>query len=139
MHSPKYQQGMTLVEVLAVVVIASFVSIGIYGALSFGLKQFENQNVENRQLMDSAFAFKVITKDIRKSDDVLINGEDSCTAPLCIDGLPYSVDALNQLNKEDMTLAKNVESFYVHIVDNVAFIQIKMINGKTDTTEINLR
>lgn len=62
------QKGFTLVEILAAVVIASIVSILVFNVINKSYSQYNNQMNENYQLSDISFAFKIITKEIRKTE-----------------------------------------------------------------------
>ncbi|KGR84813.1 prepilin-type N-terminal cleavage/methylation domain-containing protein [Lysinibacillus odysseyi] len=63
----KDNSGLTLIEILAVVIILSLISIIIMNILTNSSKTHKNQVIENQQLVDVTYLSKVLTKDIRKS------------------------------------------------------------------------
>lgn len=73
----KDNNGLTLVEVLAVVVILSIISISVMNILINSSKTHNNQVIENQQLMDVTYVAKVLTKDIRKSIQYVKLGDNS--------------------------------------------------------------
>ncbi len=73
------EQGLTLVEVLAVLVISSIIILLIFGALQFGQKNYKIQTEKTEELFDVTYAMKVITKEIRKSESVKIDSKKALT------------------------------------------------------------
>ncbi|MFM9534877.1 prepilin-type N-terminal cleavage/methylation domain-containing protein [Lysinibacillus sp. IITD104] len=61
-------KGLTLFEVLTVVVILAIVSMLSISIVTTATKQQLEQSTHNRDIKDISFALKVITKDFRKSD-----------------------------------------------------------------------
>lgn len=61
-------KGLTLFEVLTVVVILAIVSMLSISIVTSATKQQLEQSTHNRDIKDISFALKVITKDFRKSD-----------------------------------------------------------------------
>ena len=65
----KQQQGFTLVEVLAVVVIISVISVLLFSILNSSVSTHQKQTTKNRNLQDTSYTLKLITKDFRKARD----------------------------------------------------------------------
>ncbi len=72
----KSELGMTLIEVLATLVIASIIAIFIFNIIKSSTDQNIQQTEETGNLFDISYALKVITKDIRRSEDVEIDGSE---------------------------------------------------------------
>lgn len=64
-------KGFTLVEILAALVILSLVSFLVFGILTSSNKEYKGQVEDYRQLNDTSYVLKVISKDIRSSYDLL--------------------------------------------------------------------
>lgn len=60
------EKGLTLVEVLAVLIIGSIILLLISNVHLFSQKQYKSQSENTRHLYDVTYAAKVITKEIRK-------------------------------------------------------------------------
>ncbi|MFC5591162.1 prepilin-type N-terminal cleavage/methylation domain-containing protein [Sporosarcina soli] len=73
----KNNQGITLVEVLTVLVLMSLILFMISGIQRFGQNQFINQNKNVQNQENVQYAVKYITKEIRKSGtfEVAENGK----------------------------------------------------------------
>lgn len=77
------EKGITLVELLAVIVIAGIAMVLIMSIIGNGQRQYSNQSANAEQLNDLRYVAKVITKEIRKADrvevfsDKLILGKES--------------------------------------------------------------
>lgn len=65
----KNEKGVTLVELLAVMVIGGIVMVLIMSIFSNGQKQYSSQTAKAEQLNDVRYAAKVITKEIRKAEN----------------------------------------------------------------------
>ena len=65
----KNEKGLTLVEILAVIIIGSIIMLLISNVHLFGQKQYKSQSEKSRHLYDVTYAAKVITKEIRKADE----------------------------------------------------------------------
>ncbi|MTD29616.1 PilW family protein [Planomicrobium sp. YIM 101495] len=67
-------KGITLVELLAVLVIGSIVMVLIMGIFSNGQKQYSIQTTHAEQLADVRYTAKVITKEIRQAERIKWTG-----------------------------------------------------------------
>ncbi|MGG2053668.1 prepilin-type N-terminal cleavage/methylation domain-containing protein [Lysinibacillus pakistanensis] len=74
-------KGLTLFEVLAVVVILAIVSMLSISIVTSATKQQIEQSAHNRDIKDLSFALKVITKDFRKSDNLITESDDTTDPP----------------------------------------------------------
>ena len=68
----KSEKGITLVEVLAVIIIGSIIMLLIFNVHLFSQKQYKSQSEKSRHLYDVTYAAKVITKEIRKAEKVTV-------------------------------------------------------------------
>ncbi|RIJ64717.1 type II secretion system protein [Rummeliibacillus sp. TYF005] len=59
------QKGITLIEVVAVLVIISFLSLLILNVLTDSSQQYNVQVAENTQINDISYILKLVTKEIR--------------------------------------------------------------------------
>lgn len=132
------EKGLTLVELLAVIVIASIVMMLVYSVLLTSTKQYNNQFEKNKQLTDISYAFKMITKDIRKTEkpQIVSNSE------IDLNGINYSKSG-NTITRNGVLIARSIERFYVVEEDGKWIIEIKSSDRqgieKTEKTEIYLR
>lgn len=60
------EAGLTLIETLAVTVIASIILLFLYSIISQSSNTYKKQTDTNKEINDAAYALKVITKEIRK-------------------------------------------------------------------------
>lgn len=138
------EKGITLVELLAAVVLASIVMLLVFSVLMSGTKQYKNQLEKNNQLTDISYALKMITKDIRKTENpqIISNSE------IELNGINYSKVG-NTITRNGDVIAHDIELFNVkdnygteHYDENNIkwFIEIKSLDQKkTKKTEIYLR
>lgn len=72
----KNERGMTLLEVVAVTIIASIIVIFLVSFLSNTMNLHDKQETETKELFDKSYALKIITKDARRAE-TFIDGEDA--------------------------------------------------------------
>ena len=140
------EKGITLVELLASIVLAGIVMVLIYSVLMTGTKQFKDQLEKNNQLTDVSYALKIITKDIRKTENprLISNSE------IDLNGIIYLKNG-NTITRNGVIIARSIEQFNVddgsddedvkQDENNVKWsIEIKSINQQEiKKTEIYLR
>ena len=140
------EKGITLVELLASIVLAGIVMVLIYSVLMTGTKQFKDQLEKNNQLTDVSYALKIITKDIRKTENprLISNSE------IDLNGIIYLKNG-NTITRNGVIIARSIEKFNVddgsddedvkQDENNVKWsIEIKSINQQEiKKTEIYLR
>lgn len=131
-------KGITLVELLAAIVLASIVMLIVYSVLMSGTKQYKSQLEKNNQLTDISYALKMITKDIRKTEDPQIINNSKIE----LNGINYSLDG-NTINRNGVVIASSIKRFHVTSENNKWIIEIESSNGagveKTEKTEVYLR
>lgn len=138
------EKGITLVELLAAVVLASIVMLLVFSVLMSGTKQYKNQLEKNNQLTDISYALKMITKDIRKTENPRIISKSEIE----LNGINYSKVG-NTITRNGDVIARDIELFNVkdnygteHYDENNIkwFIEIKSLDQKKNKkTEIYLR
>lgn len=142
------QQGLTLVEVLAVIIILSIIFTFIFSIMNSSISQHSEQGKEVQQIQSGAFVLKQITKDMRKSYRIEIDSENANKYYLynkekLLYQYEYTSNAelLRTDENNDVTVVgKNIESFLIS-TDNegkeaTIFFEI---NGKEYRTTINFR
>ncbi|KGR91247.1 hypothetical protein CD30_07350 [Ureibacillus massiliensis 4400831 = CIP 108448 = CCUG 49529] len=132
----KNNKGLTLVELLAVIVISSIIMIVLFSIFLNGQNQAQTQRDKNLQLIDVAYVLKVLTREIRKTDIVEVQNNDT----LIIDNDIYTFNSAdNTITKNGDVFQNNINQFQVNKVLNKITIQITSIDGITQKTEIVLR
>ena len=138
------EKGITLVELLAAVVLASIVMLLVFSVLMSGTKQYKGQLEKNNQLTDISYALKMITKDIRKTENPQIISKSEIE----LNGINYSKVG-NTITRNGDVIARDIEIFFVddgyetgkYDEKNIKwFIEIKSLDQKeTKKTEIYIR
>lgn len=132
------EKGITLVELLAAIVLASIVMLLFYNVLMAGTKQYKNQLEKNNQLTEISYALKMITKDIRKTEKPKIIN----SSQIELNGVNYSKDG-NTITRNGVVVASSIERFQVTGNNIKWVIEIESSNQtgikKTEKTEIYLR
>jgi len=139
-------KGLTLFEVLAVVVILAIVSMLSISIVTSATKQQIEQSAHNRDIKDLSFALKVITKDFRKSDNLITESDDTTDPPteshtLLLGDEIVSTYRLenNQIirnsNGSDEVLAYKISKFTI----SGGAIEIISEDGQKATTDITQR
>lgn len=136
-NSMNNEKGLTLVEVLAVIVIGTLLLILISNTHLFGQKQYKIQSEKAAGLYDVTYALKVITKEIRKSENRTVVSEGSIT----LDGDRYTFDSINHsINKNDIPFASDIGHFSViELTSGKWELVIVSLSGKEIHTVIILR
>ncbi|WP_339288794.1 prepilin-type N-terminal cleavage/methylation domain-containing protein [Ureibacillus sp. FSL K6-0786] len=142
------QQGLTLVEVLAVIIILSIISTFNFSIMNSSISQHSEQGKEVQQIQSGAFVLKQITKDMRKSYRIEIDSENANKYYLYNKEkllYQYEYTSNNELlrtdeNNDVTVVGKNIESFLISTDNegNEATIFFE-INGKEYRTTINFR
>lgn len=139
-------KGLTLFEVLAVVVILAIVSMLSISIVTSATKQQIEQSTHNRDIKDLSFALKVITKDFRKSDNLITNSDDTTDPPTELHTLLLGDEIVstyrlenNQIirnaNGSDEILAYKISKFTI----SGGAIEIISEEGQRATTDITQR
>jgi len=139
-------KGLTLFEVLAVVVILAIVSMLSISIVTSATKQQIEQSAHNRDIKDLSFALKVITKDFRKSDNLITDSDDTTDPPTELHTLLLGDEIVstyrlenNQIirnsNGSDEVLAYTISKFTI----SGGAIEIISEDGQRATTDITQR
>ncbi|MFF2755068.1 PilW family protein [Psychrobacillus sp. NPDC058041] len=132
------EKGVTLVELLAAIVLASLVMVLVYSVLMTSTKQYNYQLEKSNQLTDISYALKIITKDIRKTEKPQIVNESE----IDLNGIKYSFNN-NMITRNGVAIANSIKGFRVEGNSVKWIIEIKSSDPKgvekTEKTEIYLR
>lgn len=136
------EKGITLVELLASIVLASIIMLLVYSVLMTGIKQYNNQFEKNNQQTDISYTLKIITKDIRKTANPIWKSNKEIE----LNGINYSFDG-NTITRNGLVIAPSIVDFNVQEEtqeeDRKWIITVtsstKQGNKKTETTTIYLR
>ncbi|WP_431029585.1 PilW family protein [Lysinibacillus sp. LZ02] len=113
----KNENGLTLVEILATVIILFIVCIFVYNIIFSANKQNTLQVTESKQINDAAYILKQITKDIRKTYDITINPSDANHYYFNDKNnntlIEYIYTADNSLYRDGGIIANNINSFSI--------------------------
>ncbi|MDQ0430533.1 prepilin-type N-terminal cleavage/methylation domain-containing protein [Planomicrobium stackebrandtii] len=136
----KQQRGITLVELLAVIVIGGIVMVLILSIFSNGNKTYQNQTARSEQITDMRYIAKVVTKEIRMTDKVsIVNGDLVLGSN---EKLVFSLDN-GQIKKDEEVIASNIAVLAFHFIDRTLLIEIESKEGNSNSqklsTEIYLR
>lgn len=116
------QKGITLVELLAVMVIGGIVMILILGIFSNGNKTYQNQTARSEQLTDMRYIAKVITKEIRMTDKVSIMNGDLILGS--DEKVVFSLEN-GQIKKDEEVIASEIAVLAFHFIDRTLIIEIE--------------
>ncbi|BDH61276.1 hypothetical protein MTP04_14060 [Lysinibacillus sp. PLM2] len=132
----KNEKGLTLVELLTVIVISSIITIILFSIFLNAQNQAQTQRDKNLQLIDIAYVLKVLTREIRKTDMVEVQNNST----LIIDTDSYTFNSADKtITKNGDIFQANINQFQVIKQSNKITIQITSIDGITQKTEIVLR
>ncbi|HJF32401.1 MAG TPA: prepilin-type N-terminal cleavage/methylation domain-containing protein [Sporosarcina psychrophila] len=136
------EKGLSLVEVLAVIIIGSLIMLLISNIHLFGQKQYKSQSEKSRHLYDVTYAAKVITKEIRKADEKGIANVGSKSDHIKLtDSIEYKYNSADKTieNKDRTILVKDIEKFVVSRSDSQIKLEIISKTGEKVKTNIVLR
>lgn len=139
MKTIKNNRGLTLVELLASVVLLSIILVFVFSLLSNSTKNYSKQSYENKNLYDSTYMLKIITKDIRKSSSYdetnmqFLNPQGSIVAT-------YKWEN-NSLMRNGELISDNLSYFSITpTIDNQGVsLSITTSDGNTSVTELYFR
>lgn len=106
-------EGITLVELLAVIAIGSLVFlIGINIHLLIQ-ENYSEQKLEAQHLFDVSYAVKTITKEVRMADEVSVQVE--ADNHLKINDTDYNYNSIEKsIEKDRSPFVMNIDKFYVN-------------------------
>ena len=133
------EKGLTLIELLAVLVISSILILLISGVLVGVQKQYKVQSDESEAIYNVTYALKVIAKDFRKAEKIELVEENN------IKKLRFTIpdSIINDYYLSNHTLYKNTSPFVREVIgfsvmeDNEIYtIEIEDKSGKAIETEL---
>ncbi|MFF5993502.1 prepilin-type N-terminal cleavage/methylation domain-containing protein [Lysinibacillus sp. KU-BSD001] len=139
----KNERGISLVEVLAVIVISSIIIIFLSGIILGSVNTHNQQLSDSQQIYDKMYALKLITKDLRKlqSPNFLVVDSSNTSATLQYSSSDPTISYQlvdGELKRGSEVITKNVDDFTIEKIGHSVFIEITDNEG-TLTTEITLR
>lgn len=126
------QEGISLVEVLAILVITSIIFILLYGILSNGQNQYIKQKQANQDQQNISYALKILTKEIRKNpNSIIVSNENG----IIISGVSYQLKDTD-LMQDSNVLASDIKEFQVKQNGEAISIKIISSSGEEVSTQI---
>ncbi|AVK83319.1 hypothetical protein C3943_06940 [Lysinibacillus sp. B2A1] len=122
----KQQQGLTLVEVLAVLVIFSIISVLLMNILGFSTSTYQKQLTKNKELQNTSIVLKLITKDFRKSVKF---DEATYTFTTIVDGVKIEqtyVLSDNEITRNGEIIATDMEVFELSNQESSSTLTIRL-------------
>ena len=139
-------KGLTLFEVLTVVVILAIVSMLSISIVTSATKQQLEQSTHNRDIKDISFALKVITKDFRKSDDLDSEKDETTDPPTELHTLLLGEEIVSTYRLENNQIIRNSNGNEEVIASGISIFTIRggtiviiSEDGQTVTTDITQR
>ncbi len=137
----KQQQGITLLETLAIVVIGAIILISGTTILTTSSSKHNKQATNTVQLSEISYVLKQITKDMRMSTKIEKSGSN--TVILSKDTTIIATYSFNEtthtVTRNNIELGSNIQAFDVEILSPKVLITIKALNEKEVHTELLLR
>ncbi|GAB0167007.1 type II secretion system protein [Lysinibacillus sp. CTST325] len=139
------ERGVTLLEVLAVTIIATLVSIVVMSILTNSKTTSDKQMESTSQLSDTTYILKVVTKDIRKSTKIYKKVLDEYTEYTLINNQNnqkyiYIYRQKDQtITRNDEMIAENVLGFNIENKQSHVIIDISTPNSKPFSSTIYFR
>src|SRR5690625_3923974 len=130
------EDGLSLVELLAVLAIGSMILLFISTIHIFIQNQSNTQSADVKGLTDITVAMRAITKDIR-SDDMVETSEDFKQLIISVEGKETAYHFENEILKKNRILYI-YDMEYIEVTSEASKIKLKMISltGKREITEI---
>lgn len=108
-NSIKDQKGVTLVELLAVLVLLSLIGLMIFGVYFSGKKEYDIQKEKTEHQENIQFVMKYLTKEIRKENNFRVFDDDVLEIK--------KETGTDIYRRKGTTLFKNSEAFSENIKD----------------------
>lgn len=139
--TPLNKKGFTLIEIVIVMAILGLLLGGLLSTFIFSLNFFSEEDSQIVRQENLRFVSVEFEKDIRKSDQI-VTVSGSCVA---IGSIDYCLSA-NQVTREEVVIAKNIDVFTVLLDVDGAYINLSLSSTNDDrgndvsiTTRIYLR
>jgi len=129
----KNNRGVTLIELLAVLVISSIIVVLIMSIFSTGQKQYKSQTTKSEQLSDVRYAAKVFTKEVRKAEKLKWDGTTLTVGT--VEALKIIIDS-NEVIKNGKTIISNIKVSKISLEDNILKLTIESINSNSSKQQI---
>lgn len=134
------EDGVSLVELLATLVIGSLIMVFIISIHIFIQNQYKSQSTDVKRLIDITIAAKVITKDIRSASRIETANEKEVTLIFNDDDITYSFkEDQHHLKRNGETYIYDLEYFKVEKEGSKISLEIKSKSGKEIKTEVIIR
>ncbi|MGE6514519.1 PilW family protein [Lysinibacillus sphaericus] len=135
----KNNRGLTLVELLAVIVILGIVSTLLMNILVSSSETNKKQLANNQQLTELSYVLKIITKDMRRTTtfdttDSTFKNNDNTTQYTYL----FDMEA-NTVTRNGEIIAINIDTFSIIPVTNSIKFNIESTNGHKITTQLSFR
>lgn len=130
--------GFTLIEILASIVILSIVGLLLLNIAFSSTKHGELQAKESFQINDTAYVLKQITKDLRKTSEVITYSNEynfNTSEGTLLTKYHYKS---NILYRDKQIIANKIKDFKMETSNNKVHIYF-IINGEKSATTISLR
>nr|WP_106784510.1 prepilin-type N-terminal cleavage/methylation domain-containing protein [Lysinibacillus timonensis] len=129
------QKGITLIELLAVIILLGVITSSIFGLLISGNQNYERQTDENQQLDEISYVLKQVTKDIRQSNVASVKSNT-----FTLDSITYHFDRNTQtLKRNGRILSSTIKSFQVTQEGKQIVIEMTSNLNKSIQTTVFLR
>ena len=130
------ERGLTLVELLAVLVIGAIILLLINNVHMFGQNQYNKQSKQAEQIYNVTYAAKVITNEIRKAEKIIVNEK--------VDTLTITISNLSKVfNQQNLPGISSFKVYFKGIDSRKLKIEIESTdqNSKKERidTEIYVR
>lgn len=150
MRQLKHNHGFTLVEMLAVIVLFSTITLICFSIITSATNQQIKQSTHNRDIDRLSYTLKVITKDIRKSDTIetILPSEIGESTDSSITYYKLTVEnnviatywfenneIIRSTPSHNESIATDISEFTI----NNGYISITTLNGQPIITDITLR
>lgn len=138
----KNDKGLTLIEILAVIIIGSIIMLLISNVHLFSQKQYKSQSEKSRHLYDVTYAAKVITKQIREADERGIENINSNSSHIKLNNnIEYKYNSENETieDKNGTIFIREIAEFIAKRSGNQVEIKITSKTGEKIDTKIVLR
>ena len=129
----KNERGLSLIEVLASFILISIILVLVFSIVVSSQKQNIDQTKEATQINDASYVLKILTKDIRNTNQVNVIGTTKYELILH-DGMHPIVYEFknNELYRSDQVLANNIERFSMQHVITATFLNIAFTMNEQD-------
>src|SRR5690625_204521 len=127
----KNEAGLTLVEMLATISIASMIILMITSTHLFIQKQYNKQSEQISQLNDMTYVMKLITHDFRRAEPQSINVDENDEHLITIGDNHYIWDESEEvIKKNEMIIVNHISGFSVMEKNKEIHIYIQHANEK---------